>query len=367
MDNYRPLPGTPIEELDTPCLLVDLDAVEHNFAVVAETYRGKTCKMRQHTKNTKSPLLANMQIRAGGTLNGVCTAKLSEAEVMVEGGINDVLIPNQIVTRDKISRLCALARQGDIKVVVDSEQNLQDISDIAEERGVTIGVLIEVDTSMGRAGVRSDEQGVALAKLAERLPGVKFRGVMSHQTPDVKWPDAETRMLISRKFIQVCLDVKNAIEAEGIPVEMVSSGETFSYAAAADIPGVTEVEGGTYALGGTTRGYMEEFQIANKMLGTVISPPRPGIGIGDVGMRALSQAAVSDAELEGMPGVTIEETMDDHIVLRTDGTTPLELGQKFLLLPGYQDMMINRWDQYVAVRNGAVEQVWDIPGRGCFQ
>ena len=105
MDNYRPSPGTLISDIETPCLFIDMDAMESNFKVIDKTYKDTVCKMRQHTKNTKSPRLAMMQINAGGTLNGVCTAKLSEAEVMVEGGITDVLIPNQIVTEDKIRRL----------------------------------------------------------------------------------------------------------------------------------------------------------------------------------------------------------------------------------------------------------------------
>jgi 3-hydroxy-D-aspartate aldolase len=120
MDYYRPVPGTQVEDLETPCLLVDLDAVEHNFRVVADTYRDTECKMRQHTKNIKSPRLALMQMETGGTVGGVCTAKLSEAEVMVEGGVTDILIPNQVVHKDKIARMCALARRADMKVCVDN-------------------------------------------------------------------------------------------------------------------------------------------------------------------------------------------------------------------------------------------------------
>ena len=364
MDNYRPLPGTRIEELDTPCLLIDLDAVEHNFQAVADIYRDTECKMRQHTKNHKSPRLARMQIEAGGTVGGVCTAKLAEAEVMVEGGVTDILIANQVVHRDKFARMCALARQADIKVCVDNLENVQDLSDVAEAYGVKIGVLIEVNTSMGRAGVRSAEEGVAIARLAERLPGVNFMGVMCHQSLS-EFQDQEQRFREGRETIQICLDVKTAIEAEGIPVEMASSGETFTIDVAATMEGVTEVEGGTYALGGTNYFYMEDFQIANKVLGTVISTPRPGVAIGDVGLMALSDRGANS--VEGMPEVAVDSLLQDHIVLKSDGKMPLEVGDKFTVIPAYQDMMVDRWDRYVAVRDGVVEQVWDIPGRGCTQ
>ena len=365
MESYRPSIGTPIEELDTPCLLVDLDALEHNFQVVADTYRDTTCKMRPHAKNIKSPLIEHIQIRTGGTLGGICTAKVAEAEVMVEGGIDDIFIPNQIVTRDKIARLCSLAKRANMKVAVDNPHNVRDISDIAQSYGVTIGVLIEVDTQMGRAGIRNNQQGVELAKLASELPGVAFKGVMSHQTLPGK-PDRETRFIGGRRYIQMCLDAKEAIEAAGIPVEIVSTGETFSYDVASTIPGVTEVEGGTYALMSHPFDYMTDFQIAAKILGTVISTPRPGIAVGDVGMRALAYSGGLLPEVDDMPGVTVEALHEEHIVFRTEEDVRLEVGGKFLLISGQQDMLSNRWDQYVAVRNGIVEEVWDISARGCY-
>ena len=364
MDSYRPLNGTSVRDLDTPCLLVDMDALEHNYAVIAEAYRDTSCKMRQHTKNIKSPLLALMQIRAGGTNGGVCAAKVAEAEVMIEGGIDDILIANQVVARDKIARLCSLSRLADIKVCVDDPRNLRDLSEVAQAHGATIGVAIEVNTSMHRAGIRRIELGVELAKLATELPGIAFKGVMSHQhIPGT--PDRETRLIGARKFIQMCLDVKDAIEAVGIPVEIVSSGESWCYDVAADVPGVTEVEGGTYALMSDNYTYMEEFQIAAKVLGTVISTPRTQVAIGDVGVKALASPRGLMPSVEGIPGVTVEGLQEEHIVLRSEGQMPLIVGDKFLLHSGHQDMMWNRWDQFIAVRDGLVEGAFDIPARGC--
>ena len=364
MDSYRPLPGTRIEDLDTPCLLIDLDALEHNYRLIAETYRDSTCKMRAHVKNLKSPILAHMQIRAGGTVGGVCAAKVAEAEVMMEGGIDDIFIANQVVARDKIERLCALAKRAHLKVAVDDPRNLQELSEIAQAHGVTIGVIVEVDTSMHRAGVRQVSQGVNLAKLASTLPGIAFKGVMSHQTVPGH-PNKETRLIEGRRYMQMCLDVKDAIEAAGIPVEVVSTGESWTYDVAKDIPGVTEVEGGTYALMSHAYGYMREFHMAAKVLGTIISTPRTGVAIGDVGARALGSPGGVLPAVEGMPGVTVEALHPEHIVLRTDGPASLQVGEQFLLHSGQQDIMVNRWDQYIAVRRGVVEAVWDIPARGC--
>ena len=283
---------------------------------------------------------------------------------MVEGGISDIFIANQIVARDKIERLCALAKHADVKVAIDDPRNLQELSEVAQIHGVTIGVVIEVDTSMHRAGVRQVSQGVNLAKLATALPGIAFKGVMSHQTvPGM--PNKETRLVEGRRYIQMCLDVKEAIEAAGIPIEIVSTGESWTYDVAKDIPGVTEVEGGTYALMSHAYSYMREFQIAAKVMGTIISTPRPGVAIGNVGLRALAGPGGVLPEVEGLPGVTVEALHPAHIVLRTDGTTPLKVGDQFCLHSGQQDILVNRWDAYIAVRRGVVEAVWDIPARGC--
>jgi D-serine deaminase-like pyridoxal phosphate-dependent protein len=308
-----------------------------------------------------------MQIRAGGTNDGVCAAKTAEAEVMVDGGINDILITSQVSTRDKLARIAAMNKRADVKLTVDNEANIRLLSEVAQEQGVTVGVVIEVDTSMHRGGIRAVDHGVKIAKLASSLPGIKFRGVMSHQTLPGN-PDRETRFTEGRRYIQMCLDVKDAIEAAGIPVEIVSSGESWTYDVAADIPGVTEVEGGTYFLMGSNYDYMaDDFQYASKIMGTVISTPRSGVAIGDVGVRALASPGGVLPRIEGVPGVKVESLLDDHIVLRSEGDMPLKVGDKFFLTSGQQDVMVNRWDEFIAVRNGKVESVIEIPARGCFQ
>jgi len=165
--------------------------------------------------------------------------------------------------------------------------------------------------------------------------------------------------------MQRCLDVKAPIEAVGISMDIVSTGETWTYDVAADLPGVTEVEGGTYALMSATYDYMEEFHLAAKVLGTVTSTPRPGIAIGDVGLRALASPGGVLPRVEGMPGVQVAALHEAHIVLRADETALLQIGDQFLLHSGQQDIMVSRWDQMIAVRQGLVEAVWDLPARGC--
>ncbi len=366
MSSYRPRIGTPLAELDTPCMIVDLEALEHNFGVVADLYADSPTKMREHAKNIKTPILLHKQIRAGGTMGGVCTAKTAEAEVMVEGGISDILITSQVVAPDKLARVSALSKIADIKLSVDSDGPLNDLSHISSEMGADVGVVLEVDTSMGRGGIRAVERGVELAKLTNELPGVTFKGVMSHQSLSADDDtDRESRFIEGRRYIQMCLDVKDAIEAEGIPVDIVSTGETWTYDVAPEIPGVDEVQGGTYALMATQADYMDAFQFAVKVLSTVISKPDNKTAVGDVGYRAMTSPGGALPRVDGIAGVDVESLEADNIVLRSEDDLPLEVGDQFLLLSAQQDIMVNRWDQFVAVRNGEVEAVWPILARGC--
>jgi len=362
-EHYRPPPGTPIEDLDTPCLIIDMDDLDNNIDVIASTYAGTTAKLRGHAKNHKTPAIAHRQIRRGGTVGGVCAAKVSEAEVMVHGGIASVFITSEIVEPMKIDRLCSLADQAELLVACEQAANARDISKAATARGVEIGVIIELETGLRRCGVREIDQGVALAKEIASLPGLRFRGVMSHQTiPDM--PDREDRAVEANRAIKGVIDLKDAIEGQGIPMDIVSTGETWSYDVAAEIPGVTEIQGGSYLMMETHYSYMTEFHYAGKILTTIISTPRPGIAIGDAGVRAVSSLSGMPTVFD-RPGVTVETMDSDHSVFKTEAGASLKIGDQVLLIPAQQDAMVSRWDRFIGLRKGKVEVVWDIQARGC--
>ena len=174
--------GTNLKNIETPELIIDLDILDANVNTVSKAYSDSHLKMRAHTKNLKSPYLARRQVEAGGSNGGVCTAKVSEAEVMVEGGFDNILIANQVVSDDKIERLCSLAKFADMKVGIDNIDNLNNLSKFAIKHNVILGVLVEINTSMFRCGVRSSDLAVELAKRAIELEGINFKGVMSHQS-----------------------------------------------------------------------------------------------------------------------------------------------------------------------------------------
>ncbi|MEC8856275.1 MAG: alanine racemase [Chloroflexota bacterium] len=362
-EHYRPTPGTPMDDLDTPCLIIDMDDLDNNMDVIANTYARTSAKLRGHAKNHKTPAIAHRQIRRGGTVGGVCAAKVSEAEVMVHGGISSVFITSEIIEPMKIDRLCSLADQAEMLVACDQASNARDISRAATARGVEVGVVIELETGLRRCGVREIDQGVTLAREIASLPGLRFRGVMSHQTiPDM--PDREDRAVEANRTIKGVIDLKDAIESEGIPMDIVSTGETWSYDVAAEIPGVTEIQGGSYLMMETHYGYMTEFHYAGKILTTIISTPKPGVAIGDAGVRAVSSLSGMPTVFD-RPGVSVESMDSDHSVFKVEPGASLKVGDQMLLIPAQQDAMVSRWDRFIGLRKGKVEVVWDIQARGC--
>lgn len=361
---YRPQPGTPVEELDTPCLVLDMDALDHNMDVMANFYEDRHSKLRGHSKNHKTPAIALRQIRRGGTVGGVCAAKVSEAEVMVHGGVPSFFVTSEVVDPAKIERLCNLAREAEILVACDTEANARDVSDAAKRLGVNIGVVIEQETGLVRCGVQEVEPGVALAKVIDSLPNLSFKGVMSHQMMSEPSSDREDRVTEAHRLIQPVLDLREAVLAAGLPVEIISTGETWSYDVAGDMPEVTEIQGGSYLVMETGYEYMPDFEFAGKVLSTIISTPKPGVAVGDAGARAVG-GLKGLPRVEGRPGVEAVEMDTDRTVFQVADGITLEVGDQITLLPGQQDAMVSRWDRFVGIRNGVVESVWDIQARGC--
>ena len=245
----------------------------------------------------------------------------------------------------------------------DHAANARNLSKAARNLGVELGVVIEIETGLRRCGVREIDAGVALAKEIDSLPGLRFRGVMSHQVIS-EMPDREDRAVEANRTIKAVIDLKDAIQGAGIPVEIVSTGETWSYDVAADIPGVTEIQGGSYLMMETHYSYMSEFHYAGMILTTIISTPRPGVAIGDAGIRAISSISGMPT-VSGRSGVAVESMDSDHAIFRVEPGASLKVGDQVLLIPAQQDAMVSRWDRFIGLRNGKVEVVWDIQARGC--
>ena len=356
--------GTRVEELDTPVALIDLDALEHNIGVIAAHYRDKTIRLRPHGKNHKSPQILSMQIAAGGTVGGVCAAKVSEAEVFVDSGAGNVLIANQVVDADKILRLAALARRVDTTVAIDDEVHIGRLAAGARSLDTTLGVVVEIDTMMGRGGVRTIEHAVKLAIEVSATPHLRFRGIMSHQVPRQRQPNRAQRFDEGGRYIEHVIAAKRAIEAAGIPVDILSTGESWTYDVAATFPAVTEIEGGSYIVMEVPYAFMAEFRFALRIMGRVVARPDERTAIGDVPIDAI-------AAPNGLPTLMDVEdaqvsALDHHgVTLSSETSLRMAVGDPFCLLTHQQDMTVNRWERLVGVRRGVVETIIEAQARGC--
>jgi D-serine deaminase-like pyridoxal phosphate-dependent protein len=369
MDMHEYEVGLRKSELDTPALLVDLDAVERNIQRMADFSREHGASLRPHAKIHKAtPILAWKQLRAGAI--GITASKLSEAEVLAAGGIRDILIANQVVGARKIRRMVNLAAYADLIVAVDSIDNVQEISRAAQEKGTAVGVLVEVNIGNDRCGVEP-AMTLGLVQSMLVLPGIRFRGVMGYDGHLAFLVNLQERHKRSQAAYRILVETRDTLSQAGIAVEIVSGGGTGTYRSAAETSGMTELQPGTYLFSDTTYrdAGLREFDCALTMLGTVISrPQRAGaedVAILDVGRKAMS-TTYGFPEMKA-PAGTIFSMPQEHSRLRLsepEDALRLKVGDQVELWVKDANGTINYFDQMYAMRGDRVEAVWNLGGRG---
>jgi D-serine deaminase-like pyridoxal phosphate-dependent protein len=353
--------------LDTPCLLVDLDALEGNLQLMSSYFATRHAKLRPHFKSHKCTTLAKMQLAAGAI--GITCAKLGEAEALANAGIKNILIANQIVGPIKIARLVELAKRAEPIIAADNIDNLRMISQAAQKAGVTIGVLIEVDIGMGRCGVAPGTPALELAKLIANLPGIKFLGLQGYEGHAVDLRDATERVEKTRIAIKQLVDTRRLIECSGIKIQIVSGGGTGTYDINGETDGIDELQAGSYAL--MDWWYTDirpEFRQTMSILVTVISRPRPNIAIIDVGRKGCG-AEWGPPRVKNMPGARIPSfNSEEHatIQLPDDATDKIKVGDKLEIIPSHGCTTSNLYRQFVVHRNGALVDRWAIEASGAL-
>jgi D-serine deaminase-like pyridoxal phosphate-dependent protein len=364
---YEPKPGTPIVELDTPILLLDLDAFEANVQRMARFFADKPTKLRPHSKTHKCPQIARRQLQAGAI--GITCAKVSEAEVMARAGIHGVLIANQVVGAVKIDRLTDLARESDLMVVVDDAANVRALSDACRAKRVELRVLVEVEVGMNRCGIAPGAPAVELARQIAHSPGLHFAGLMAYEghlvlTADPVERDAKVRQVL------VPLQTTCAMLADaGLPAPIVSGGGTGTYDTTGTCPPVTEVQAGSYVFMDST--YLKvrpEFQSALMLLSTVVSRPAPNRLVLDAGLKTISKEFGNPQPLD-IPDAAVRYVSEEATVidLAEPDRVALQPSDKARILPTHCCTTVNLHDNLYVVQNGKLVDIWQIAGRGCAQ
>jgi 3-hydroxy-D-aspartate aldolase len=365
-------PGMDESEIQTPCLILDLDALERNVKKMGDYAREHGMRHRVHGKMHKSVDVAKLQEELGGAV-GVCCQKVSEAEVFARGGIRDVLVSNQVRDPAKIDRLARLPKLGSRTIVcVDDEANVADLSAAAERHGTEIECLVEIDCGAGRCGVTTTEDVVRIAKAIDAAPGLRFAGLQAYQGAMQHLDSYEDRRAKIDDAVAMVRDAVEGLRAEGLECDIVGGGGTGSYYFESNSGVYNELQCGSYAFMDADYGRIldkdgnridqGEWENALFLLTSVMSHAKPGKAIVDAGLKAQSV----DSGLPfvyGRDDVKYVKCSDEHgVVEDPDGV--LKINEKLRLVPGHCDPTCNVHDWYVGVRGGKVETVWPVSARG---
>ena len=366
------LPGMDEADIQTPCLVLDLDALERNIVQMGDYAKAHGMRHRAHGKMHKSVDVLKVQEKLGGAI-GVCCQKVSEAEVFVRGGIKDVLVSNQVRDPLKIDRLARLPKLGSrIITCVDDLANVADLSAAAVKHGTTLECFVEIDCGAGRCGVKTTPEVVEIAKAIDAAAGLKFTGIQAYQGAMQHIDSYADRKAKLDAAIAQVKDAVEGLKAVGLEPELVSGGGTGSYYFESNSGVYNELQCGSYAFMDADYGRIHdengkridkgEWENALFILTSVMSHAKPHLAVVDAGLKAQSV----DSGLPfvyGRDDVKYIKCSDEHGVVE-DPNGVLKVNDKLKLVPGHCDPTCNVHDWYVGVRNGKVEAVWPVSARG---
>lgn len=366
------LPGMDEADIQTPCLVLDMEALEENLRKMGDYARNHGMRLRVHGKMHKSVDVAKLQMRIGNAI-GVCCQKVSEAEVFARGGIRDILVSNEVRDPAKIDRLARLPRLGaSVIVCVDDIANVAELSAAAQKHGTTLDCFVEIDCGAGRCGVTTTADVVAIAQAIAAAPGLQFKGLQAYQGAMQHMEGYEDRRAKLDAAIAMVQDAVAGLEAVGLKPQLVSGGGTGSYYFESNSGVYNELQCGSYAFMDADYGRIRdkdgnridqgEFRNALFILTSVMSHAKADKAVCDAGLKAQSVDSGLPVVF-GRTDVKYIKCSDEHGVIE-DPAAVLKVGDKLRLVPGHCDPTCNVHDWYVGVRGGKVEVVWPVSARG---
>lgn len=362
MNASHAIPGRSIAELDTPQLLVDLEALDSNLRLMLAEGKKRSVNVRVHFKSLKCTGLARYIARTSA--GGFLCAKLNEAEALADAGIDDILLANQVVGPIKIRRAAQLANRVNLAVCIDDADNARALAHVARSEGSTINILIEVDVGMDRCGVAPGVAALELARLVQSLDGLRFRGLQGYDGHLQMLTDFEDRKSKSLVGIEKLVATHRLIEAAGIPVQVVTGGGTGTWEFVASVPGVTEIQPGSFLL--MDAAYCKvrpEFAGSLSIRAAVLSR-RSGQYVLDAGSKAISRD-FGTPEIKGRTGDRVIRMNEEHTVVESDDAS-IAIGDTVEVVPAHCCATMNLHRTCVAVRGGLVEAVWPIECSGRY-
>lgn len=362
-------PGDPVEAIDTPALVLELDAFERNLRRMAAALEGRGVRLRAHAKSHKCPQIARLQLAHGAV--GICCQKVSEAAVFVDAGIPDVLVTNQVVGAAKVRHLMELARCARMGVLVDDAEQVRLLAAAARAARAELDVYVEVDVGAGRCGVAPGEEATRLALLVADSPPLRFAGLQCYHGPAQHLRQPQQRRDAIVIATEAARRTRDAIVARGIPVPRITGAGTGSFVHERDSGVFDEIQAGSYIFMDADYGDNQlaendiAFEQALFVRTAVLSHATPARAVVDAGLKASSV----DSGLPRVwqrPGLRYVKAADEHGTLAVADDAALALGESLLLVPGHCDPTVNLYDELVCVRGGRVEAIWPIAARGAL-
>jgi len=364
-----------IKDLDTPALLVDMDVMEKNLFWGQQKANSAGVKLRPHIKTHRTPALAKKQIKLGA--KGITTAKVGEAEVMAREGINDIFIANEIIGKIKIERLRKLNRQIHLSIGIDNSVQAKALSEKFAREDKPIEVLIDVDTGDARTGIQPSYLIPELANLIIQLPGLKLRGIFTHDGHSYRARDISEIKQVFKKSQEEMLQIANTLRLSGIQLEEISVGSTPSFLVADILPGITEIRPGTYIFLDVAQGNLlgSYERCALTVLTTITNRPTPQRVVVDAGTKALSAYArgVGVCQTKGFgllkeePTIFLKSLSDEHGIFEAASEYEYPIGKKIQIIPNHACPTCNLYDYLYGERDGMVVNRWPILARGKSQ
>lgn len=362
--------GCRVEDIDTPALVLDLDAFDRNAQKMARYAQATDIELRPHAKTHRCPVIALKQLALGAV--GQCCQKVGEAEVLVRGGVKDILVSNQIIDRQKLRRLAALAKEARISLCFDAVEQVDRASEAAAEFGVELGGRVEIDLGMRRCGIASASAAADLALYIASKPNLKFCGLQAYHGAAQHMSDYEAREQAIGAAAKLVQSVIDAIASKGLSCDIVGGAGTGTYNLEGGTGVWNELQTGSYIfmdaeyrnITAKDGGPFRDFEHSLFILSTVMSTAAAGRAVVDAGLKSYTTE-------KGYPlahnreGMRVVSVSDEHACLALDPTAEaLNLGDKVFLIPGHCDPTVNLHDWYVGIRNGRVEALWPVMARG---
>jgi 3-hydroxy-D-aspartate aldolase len=363
--------GMSLDEVDTPALIVDLDAFERNLKRLADRVAGRGVRLRPHAKTHKCSVIALKQVELGAV--GVCVQKVSEAEAMVYGGVRDVLVTNEVVGRPKLRRLMALAHTARVGVCVDDPAQIAALDAAAAEAGIaSLPVHVEINMGGNRCGVEPGEPALDLARRVGDSRHLRFAGLQAYHGSAQHLRGWDERRQAIAGAVEKAAMTRDLLSANGIACDNITGAGTGTFEFEAGSGVYTELQCGSYVFMDADYGRNLDpdgkptgaFEHSLFVWATVMSRPNDERAIVDAGLKALAFDS-GPPTVWDEPAATYERASDEHGRLAIGGATNrLKLGDKIRLVPGHCDPTVNLYDWYVGIRGDRVESVWPITARG---